>query len=83
MPGVTRTLAEITEDAMRATCGAGDCWAEPGFPCSAAPGVHLARYARACRKGIISDGEMRAVFEIAGWCVTPGTVIYAEMAVAS
>jgi len=75
-----RSLAEITADAMAATCGAGDCWAEPGSPCSAAPGVHLARYARACRKGIISDGEMRAVFEIAGWCVTPGTVIPAEAA---
>jgi hypothetical protein len=84
MPRLNRTLAEITADAMHANCGAGDCWATPGEPCSCAPGMHLARYARACRKGVISDGEMRAVFEAAHWLVTPGTVIPAgALAVAS
>jgi len=60
-----RPLAEITADALLATCGAGDCWAEPGRPCSCAPGVHLARYARARRRGQISDADMCAVLDAA------------------
>jgi hypothetical protein len=57
----TRSLAAITTDALRATCGDGDCWAAPGQPCSITPYVHLARYQRARRKGLISAADLTAV----------------------
>ena len=76
-----RPLAEITADALHANCGAGDCWAEPGRPCSCAPGTHLARYARARRKGLLSGADMSVVLDAAGDVFEPSTVIYAEAAV--
>ena len=56
-----RTLREITADALRANCGDGDCWARPGRPCSCAPAVHLARYQRAHRRGLLSAEDMTIV----------------------
>lgn len=77
----SRTLAEITADALLANCGAGDCWAYPGEPCSCAPGVHLARFARCRRKGLISDPDMCVVLDAAGDVFEPSTVIRADVAV--
>ena len=60
-----RPLSEITADALRANCGNGDCWASPGQPCSIAPGVHLERYQRARRKGLLSAADLTAVLAAA------------------
>ncbi len=82
-----RPLAEITADALRANCGAGDCWAAPGEPCSCAPGVHLARYARARRKGLLSGPDMCAVLDAVtpdpDSVFTPATVVTADAEVPS
>lgn len=72
MPGLTaRPLAEITADALLANCGDGDCWARPGAPCSCAPGVHLARYQRARRKGLLSAADLTAVLTAAIEAMVP------------
>ena len=71
-----RTLAEITADALRAECG--ECWPGPGEACNCAPGVHLARYARARRKGLLPGPDMCVVLDAAGDVFEPSTVIYAE-----
>ena len=62
-----RPLAEITADALLANCG--HCWASPGQPCAteAPGGMHLARYARARRRGILTGPDMSAVLD----AVTP------------
>lgn len=41
----------------------GHCWARPGVWCtfSGPRGLHLARYQRAERKGLLSRGELAAV----------------------
>ena len=70
-----RTLAEITADALAANCG--HCWAEPGRPCSCAPGTHLARFDRARRRGFLSAEDLAAVVAPLD-VLTPGTVIRAE-----
>jgi len=56
-----RTLAEIAETALRATCGR--CWSGPGQPCAnAGPGgMHVARFHRAFRRGLISEADYAAV----------------------
>jgi hypothetical protein len=54
-----RALEEITADALRARCGR--CWAEPGRPCEGTQGVHLARYQRAHRRGVLSAADLTAV----------------------
>lgn len=65
------TAAAPAERARMATCPA--CWAGPGAPC-AADGLHLARYNRAERRGLISRAELAAA--ISGLTViTLGTVI--------
>jgi hypothetical protein len=53
-----RTLADITADALLATCGW--CWARPGIPCSGG-GTHLARFQRAHRRGVLSAADMTAL----------------------
>ena len=59
-----RTLRDITADALQANCG--HCWAEPGQPCTGErPGMHLARYARARRRGLLTDYDMGAVLNVA------------------
>jgi hypothetical protein len=70
-----RPLADITADALLADCGW--CWGGWGNPCTTEPpgGMHLARYARACRRGLISDADMRAVRDAAPAVFTPGTVL--------
>ena len=74
-----RTLPEIAEDALLVSCG--HCWADPGQPCTEdTPGVmHLARFARCRRRGLISDAEMCAVLDVAApdpfTVFTPATVI--------
>jgi hypothetical protein len=77
-----RPLAQIAESALLADCGYGGCWAESGEPCKAAEGdVHLARFGRAERKGLISAADMAVVRAAAGPGAMPGTVVPAgEMA---
>lgn len=69
-----RPLGEIAENAMLADCGYGGCWAEHLEPCNA-EGVHLARFGRAERKGLISPADMAVVTAEAGPGALPGTVI--------
>lgn len=60
MDPVTRTVAEVCAAALLANCGC--CWACPGQPCTAPPhGVHVARLARAERRGLISSPELLSV----------------------
>ena len=70
-----RTLGEITADALQAECG--QCWPGPGNPCDVEPGMHLARYARARRKGLLSDYDMGAVLGPLD-VIAPETVICPE-----
>jgi len=67
-----RPLAVIAADAMQAECG--ECWPGHGNPCDA-EGVHLARFARARRRGLISGEDMSAVLDAAGEVFEPCTVI--------
>jgi hypothetical protein len=53
-----RTFGEITADALRARCG--ECWAEPGQPCQGGV-MHIARYQRARRRGLLSADDMTVV----------------------
>ena len=64
-------LDEIAAEALKVNCGAGNCWAAPGQPCACdrPGGKHLARFARARRRGLISDADMCAVLD-AGRCRT-------------
>jgi hypothetical protein len=68
-----RSLAEITTQAMPATCG--HCWARSGTECVGGEGVHLARFARARRRGLLTEADMRVVLDAAGWVSPPGTVV--------
>lgn len=76
-----RPLALIAADALAATCG--ECWGRPGEPCDAG-GMHLARFARARRRGAISSSDMAVVLDIAAPrpedVFTPATVIPAVLA---
>ena len=79
-----RPMIDITADALRVDCG--HCWAEPGHPCTDEhPGMHLARYARARRRGLLSDYDMGAVMNVAApdplAVFTPATVIHEVVAV--
>lgn len=70
-----RPLADIIAVARLANCP--HCWQRPGRPCtiSGPPGDHLARFARALRRGVLSEADMTAVLAIAGAC-TMTTVIH-------
>ena len=74
-----RPIAEIAADAVRARCGF--CWAEPGVPCDV-DGMHLARFARARRCGILDGPDMCVVLEAVAPepadAFTPGSVIPAS-----
>lgn len=77
MPGLTgRPLAEIIAAAVLADCG--ECWPGSGNPCAVpGGGVHLARIARAYRKGVLSSEDVDSVMagrEVFG----SATVIRAE-----
>jgi hypothetical protein len=71
-----RTLSDITADALDANCG--HCWAEPGNPCDTPGGTHLARYARARRRGLISGPDMSVALDAADDVFEPATVVAAE-----
>lgn len=62
MPGLTaRPLAEITADALLADCDW--CWGGHAQPCATSqPGaLHAGRFARAYRRGLISNADLMAV----------------------
>ena len=67
-----RTLAGIAADAIQAECG--ECWPGHGNPCDA-EGIHLARFARARRRGLISGPDMAVVLAAAPDVFEPSTVI--------
>jgi len=77
-PARPRTMAEVRELVGLATCG--QCWARHREPCAVPPGAgpgsyHLARYDRACRRGLISGADMAAVLAAAGCAPSPAAVI--------
>ncbi len=63
-----RSVHVICELALLANCG--HCWARPHQSCVAerhgAEGYHLARFARAARRGLISAADFDAVLAAAG-----------------
>lgn len=65
---LARSMHVICELARIANCG--HCWARPQQPCAAgrdgAEGYHLARFARAERRGLISAADFDAVLAAAG-----------------
>ncbi len=68
-----RTLHEICEAAARCNCGA--CWAHPHEPCATVPpgGTHLARIARAVRRGLLDAADMSPA--LAGLDVFSGATV--------
>jgi len=85
-----RSLREICEDVRRANCGecwalpGDECVFTsvpasvpviPGTPMLPARGYHVARFARAQRRGLISGPDLMAVLDTAG-VFTTSTVIY-------
>jgi hypothetical protein len=72
-----RPLALIAADALDYLCEV--CWFGPGERCDA-PGMHLARYARARRRRSISAADMAVVLDAAPDVFEPSTVIAAELA---
>jgi hypothetical protein len=76
----SRPLSEAEragQAARLARCGV--CWAEPGEPCGDArgglDGVHLARYARARRRGLLGEAAMTAALAAAGDVFTDATIV--------
>ena len=77
-PPAARPLHEVCEAARRANCG--HCWQIPGLPCvtstrTGRDGYHVARFARAMRRGLISGPELIAALAVAR-VFTNATVIY-------
>jgi hypothetical protein len=85
-----RSLREICEDVRRANCGecwalpGDECVyttapvsvpVTPGTPVRSVRGYHVARFARAMRRGVISGADLMAVLDTAG-VFTTSTVIY-------
>ena len=60
----------LPERALLATCP--HCWREPGQPCTP-EGLHLGRYLRAERRGLISRTELASV--VTGLEVVSASVI--------
>ena len=54
----SRTLADITANALLTDCA--ECWPGPGVPCKGG-GMHVARLARARRRGLLSAEDMTIV----------------------
>ena len=54
----SRTLADITANALLTDCP--ECWPGPGVPCKGG-GMHVARLARARRRGLLSAEDMTIV----------------------
>ena len=72
-----RPLEEISAAALLADCGW--CWPGHGNPCKTARagGIHTDRYARAYRRGLISEADMLAVVDAIG-VFESGTVLYPQ-----
>jgi hypothetical protein len=71
-----RSLIDVCADARMVSCG--HCDQRPGLPCvfqTGTAGYHLARFARAFRRGLLSNDELAAVL-YAEPIFTNGTVIY-------
>ena len=58
-----RTVTDIVADAMGATCG--HCWSRPAQPCYgvSSGAIHVARLARAQRRGLVSPADFMAVLQ--------------------
>jgi hypothetical protein len=56
-PPAARSLHQICEAARQVNCG--ECWQVPGIPCTP-EGDHVARFARAMRRGLISGPDLLA-----------------------
>ena len=67
-----RPPAELQLAVRHATCG--HCWASPGRPCEGTEGHHLARFARARRRGLLTEAEFASVLADLG-VFTDATVI--------
>jgi hypothetical protein len=71
-----RSRHETCEAVRLVNCG--HCWAVPGSPCvsgeTAVDGLHVARFARAMRRGLIAGPELIAVLQ-ALVKFTNGTVV--------
>jgi hypothetical protein len=65
------TGTERAAVALMTTCGF--CWARPGVACGG-DGLHLARYVRAYRRGLISREELAVICEPLGQ-VSAGQVV--------
>ena len=79
-PPAARSLHDICEDARRANCG--QCWQVPDLPCTTSTttgrdGYHVARFARAMRRGLISGPELVAVLAALP-AFTNGTIVYQD-----
>lgn len=75
-----QTLHSICELTRAAACGY--CWADtPGQPCvfsgTGPDGLHIARFAAAVRRGLITAADFTAVIETAG-VFTTSTIVYDE-----
>ena len=72
-----RPLHEILAAVRMANCG--ECWQHPGTPCAQGPdgadGYHVARLARAFRRGLISGTDLVAALQ-AVLVFTTATVIW-------
>jgi hypothetical protein len=68
---------ERVASALIVSCGF--CWAAPGTPCGD-DGMHLARYVRAYRRGLVSRDELAVICEVlpqisAGHVVSEAVVV--------
>jgi hypothetical protein len=56
-----RTVPAIAADALAVNCGY--CWASPASPCATDQpgGIHVARFGRAYRRGLITGADLMAV----------------------
>jgi hypothetical protein len=57
-----RTMHALCEQATRLV-NCGHCWARPGTPCDGPDGYHLARFARASKRGLLTAVEFASVTE--------------------
>ena len=64
-PGTARAFGVIAADVLRADCG--ECWVPPHVPClrgsRGMSGYHVARFARAYRRGLISAADLTAALD--------------------
>jgi hypothetical protein len=75
-PPAARSRHELCEAARLANCG--HCWQVPGKPCTP-EGDHVARFARAMRRGLISGPELIAVLQPLN-TFTGATLVYGQSA---